>query len=462
VAVEVAQQLALWRTHACIAVVCGNSEVAQQAAMWGADREAWAPPLFHETIARQVADVLPDVPYWPSSASGGAFPFQPAVGTTSYYGVGAYLRPVDDARHSGLRFATESLAFAQVPDDAALARLAALQDGVAVRSHQPLWKERVPRDLGAGWDFDDVRDHYLAERFGVAADVARRGDLATYWALSRAATAETMAAAFMRWRDPSSACQGALVWFLRDLRCGAGWGVLDEQGHPKAAFHALARAWRPVHVGLVDEGQNGVFVHVVNERPEMLEGVLEIVFLQGGETPVGRVDLPVSVPAHGAWRESVLAHAPGFSDLNGSYRFGPAAADLVVATLRDAAGAVRAETLCFLRPIDFPAPLQRSDIGLQAGARALGDAVGTVRVTLRTRAAARGVHFEAPGWRAADEYFALAPGASIEVDFAPVHGAIDALGLARRETARPPAWYARAGAVNALGWAPVTLEEVAA
>jgi beta-mannosidase len=442
VAAEAAQQLALWQRHACVAVVCGNSEVSQQAAMWGADRDAWTPALFHEALAAHVATVLPDVPYWPSSASGGAFPFQPNVGTTSYYGVGAYLRPLDDARHSGLRFATECLAFAQVPDDAALARLAALQGDTALRAHQPAWKERVPRDLGAGWDFDDVRDHYLEALAGVAAADVRRGDAQAYWALSRAASAEAMAAAYTQWRDPASACNGALTWFLRDLRAGAGWGVLDELDHPKAAFHALARSWQPVHAGLVDEGQNGVVAYVVNEAPAPLRATLVLQFLHGGAVLVGRVERPLVLAAHGHWRESALAHAAGFLDLNGAYRFGPAAADTVVATLTDDSGATRAQCVHFIQPT-----LARADLGLQAGARRLDDA-GRVRVTLRTRAAARAVHFDAPGWRASDEYFALAPDTSVDIDFTPV--------------ATPaPAWYARVGAINASAWASVAMEEPA-
>jgi beta-mannosidase len=51
VGVEVDQQLGRLAARPSLALVCGNSEGEQQAAMWGAPRERWAPPLFHEVNA---------------------------------------------------------------------------------------------------------------------------------------------------------------------------------------------------------------------------------------------------------------------------------------------------------------------------------------------------------------------------------------------------------------------------
>lgn len=58
----------------CLALFCGSSEIEQQAAMWGAPRDAWKHPLFHEVLPAALQGS--PVPYWPSSAHGGAFPHQ--------------------------------------------------------------------------------------------------------------------------------------------------------------------------------------------------------------------------------------------------------------------------------------------------------------------------------------------------------------------------------------------------
>lgn len=445
---ELAQQLPDWQARACLAVVCGNSEVEQQAAMWGADAAHWQPALFHQTVPALAASHLGGVPYWPSSAHGGDFPFEPGTGTTSYYGVGAYRRPVDDARASGLRFATECLAFANVPEDAALARVPGL--GVGLQVHHPGWKARVPRDLGAGWDFDDVRDHYAEAWCGERSEALRASDPARHLALARAVSGEVMAAALAQWRRADSVCGGALVWTLRDLWAGAGWGLLDDQCQPKPAFHALARACQPLHLAIVDEGLGGLAVHLGNEGAEPVEAELDLVLYQPGDVEVARHRRPLRLAARSRDRHGVVALVGRFIDAGWAYRFGPRPVSLAVATLHCQDGR-EPISVCWWAPGRLAAG--PSDIGLVAGVEAAtvpAPPMPRRRVRVATRGAAMGVHFDAQGWRADDEFFHLAPGCERLVGFEPV-------GPPRADGSLPP-WRVMVGALNADRWTAVPPE----
>ena len=205
VRLEARQQLARLQGRPSLAVVCGNSEAAQQAAMSGAGRECWAPPLFETDLKGLAQEACADVPYCPSSTHGGDFPHQPSCGVTSYYGVGAYMLPLTDARRSQVRFASECLAFANVPE---AETLALLSDGGAVRCHHPRWKERVPRDLGAGWDFDDVREHYHRELFALDPAALRYADHDRYLRQARVISGEVMVADVYKRQEQHQAVRG--------------------------------------------------------------------------------------------------------------------------------------------------------------------------------------------------------------------------------------------------------------
>ncbi len=397
---EVTQHLCLLEGRPSIAVVCGNSEGEQQAAMFGASRDKWSPPLFHETLPKLTRSVLPDVPYWPSSAHGGpAFPHQVDHGTTSYYGVGAYQLPLSDARRSGVRFATECLAFANISSGL-----------ISAKVHQPQWKERTPRDLGAGWDFDDVRDHYVERLFRVNVPDLRYSDHDRYVALGRVITGEVIAQTFGEWRRARSRCAGGLVWFLRDLWQGAGWGVIGANGEPKAAYHYMKRACQPLALHISDEGNNGLYLHVVNDTASAMIGEVEIVLFKN-DAQVGRTTSTLTVEARSATEVAIGSLFEGFLDLNHAFRFGPPTCDLVVARFEGT------ETFHF--PVGLFSQ-KKKDLGLTAVLARPSEGSPEVDITLTTTAFAESVAIEIEGYAADDDYFHLAPGASKTVRIRPL------------------------------------------
>ena len=151
-----------------------------------------------------------------------------------------------------------------------------------------------------------------------------------------------MAATFGEWRRSRSACAGALVWTLNDPLPGAGWGVVDAAGRPKAAYWYLKRALAPVAVWMTDEGTNGISVHVANDRGVSLSARLEIALHRRDGTAVDTAASDLELGPHTTSELSVEGLLGHFADAGYAYRFGPAPHELVVVTL-STTGALRSQ-----------------------------------------------------------------------------------------------------------------------
>jgi beta-mannosidase len=408
-----------------LTVLCGNSEVEQQAAMFGVDAALGRGELFGVLLAQLARAAGADVPYVPSAPCGGAMPFHPGTGVANYFGVGGYRRPLSDVRAAGVRFASECLAFANLPDGA-------VADG-----------EGVARDVGADWDFADVRDHYLTELYGLE-DVAalRAADRERYLALGRQVTGEAMALVFGEWRRGGSGCAGGIVLWARDLAPGAGWGLLDHDGAPKVALAHLRRALAPRAVWLVDEGLNGVDAHVANDGPEPLEAELHVALLAGGTHTIAEATTPLALAAHANATHHVEALLGRFADPAYAYRFGPPAHDTVLATLRTPDGTILSQAT------HFPTgpPLEPAGFTLTA---TIVEGSEPLAVVVAAERLAWGVRIDAPGFRVEEDAFVVVPGMARTVRLWPVAAGASLEG-------------ARVTALNLIGEAPIGGADMAA
>jgi len=402
-----------------LAVLCGNSEIEQQVAMLGLDPSLGRGELFGELLPTLVRDSGTDAAYIPSAPCGGELPFRTDRGIANYYGVGGYRRPLEDARRAEVRFAAECLAFSNVPDEAGVeAVLPKAPRDVVV--HHPRWKSGVPRDVGAGWDFEDVRDHYLMLLFGVDPGKLRQVDHERYLELSRAVTGEVMAEVFGEWRRAGSPCGGGLVLWLADLAPGAGWGVVDHSGRPKPAYHHLRRALAPVSVWTTDEGLGGIHAHVANDLGSPLAARLRVALYRDGEHRVAEAQEELELPSHGAWERDVETLFGHFADASWAYRFGPPSHDVVVAGLeRDGAeGGVEVLSQAFRFPAGRPLRQQTADeLGLSATLRPRAD--GALALELHSSRLAYGVRIHLPGFSPSDDALTLEPGVARNLILSP-------------------------------------------
>ena len=304
--------------------VCGGSEIEQQAAMLGLDPALARPPFFAKEVPAALVEARIDALYVPSAPCGADRPLLPGQGVSNWFGVGGYRRPLGEVRSAGVRFASECLAIANlgenVPDP-----------------NDPAWKDGVPGDVGADWDFDDVRDHYLVALYEVDPKELRATDPDRYLELSRRVSGDVMSEVFGEWRRAQSECGGAFVLWLRDLVPGAGWGLIDSAGSAKPVLAALRDVLAPIAIWMTDEGMGGYAVHVANDGPDPLDGTVTIALSQGGLAVDGG-QMEIAVPPHSAWSGDAETIIGRWADVSYTYRFGPPAHDLVTAELRSRAG----------------------------------------------------------------------------------------------------------------------------
>jgi beta-mannosidase len=227
-----------------------------------------------------------------------------------------------------------------------------------------------------------------------------------------------MAEVLGEWRRSESLCAGALVLWLKDLRAGAGWGLLDHRGAPKAAYHHVRRALAPVAVWSVDEGLGGVVAHIANDGGEAIEAVLRVSMYRDLEVRVEEVETEVRLEPRTVRAENVEGLLGRFVDASFAYRFGPPAQDLIVLSLEHPAEHASSATSrpgsgllsqAFRLPAGRPTARETAtQLGLTGTITDLGEA--GARLTVSSRRFAYGVRVRVPGFTPEDDAFSVEPG----------------------------------------------------
>jgi beta-mannosidase len=394
--------------HPSIAMLCGNSELAQQASMRGIDASNHTHDFFYQDLPAICKTIQPDINYVPTTPYGGALPFHISSGLTHFYGVGAYKMQLVESGAERVQFTPETLGFSHVPSAGEVDTLFKQHTPAC---HTPLWKKGIPRDSGAGWDFEDIRDYYLATLYKVDPIDLRSRDTLRYLELSRSVTGELINQTMALWRSSFSKCQGALLWFYKDIIPGAGWGLLTSNGTEKPAFYYAKRAFSPLCGNLIDRGLDGLYASLINDTDTERTVQLKLDLIATPNTIVDHYSQTLTLSARSSREDSIEALLGRFRDTSNRYQFGPKQYDVVLLQLTENQELV-SQNCHFLESLDLP-EIKHPNIELSyqnEGPEALSIVSD---VFLHT------VCLDAPGFTFSDNYFHLAPNTPRHIEVIP-------------------------------------------
>lgn len=177
---------------------------------------------------------------------------------------------------------------------------------------------------------------------------------------------------------------------------------------------------QPVQALILDEGLDGLDVHLVNDTAREIRARVELACLREGAIKVASGSRDVVLQPRSVQRVSSNALIGAFFDIAYAYRFGPRAHDATHVVLRDAdTNEVLSEAF------HFPDPSigERRDIGLSVTVEKDDEGFSLI---VETAQLARWVHIADPNYFARIDWFHLAPGSTRRIPLVARHGNVSA------------------------------------
>lgn len=256
------------RHHPCMALWCGNNELEMMNVGddgWDAGKMPWAAykKLFDELLPKQVADLSPDIPYWPSS------PHSPTgdrskhrnheCGDAHLWIMGARY-PLDCARGMDHRFASE-FGFQSFPEPKTIAAFTRPEDR-NVSSRIMELHQRSP--MG---NTDIINKLLQCFRMPNGSD-------GVLW-ISQILQGAGVKGVCEHFRRNMPRCMGALYWQINDCWPVASWASIDFFGRWKAMQYMARHFFDSILISGVDNPDTDtVEIHLTSDKSKALNAVV--------------------------------------------------------------------------------------------------------------------------------------------------------------------------------------------
>ena len=233
------------RSHACLALWCGNNEMEMFVAGggWGNSPKQMSDyfKMYEYIIPKLLKKYDPDTFYWPASpSSGGGFddPNDENRGDVHYWDVWHGGKPITEFRRFYFRYASE-FGFQSFPGIKTVESFTLPKD----RNIFSYVMEKHQRNNSANGKIMT----YMEQEF-----LYPQSFEATLYA-SQLLQAEAMKQAVEHFRRNRGRCMGAIYWQLNDIWPGASWASIDYYGRWKALHYYAKRFFAPVLLSCEEE-----------------------------------------------------------------------------------------------------------------------------------------------------------------------------------------------------------------
>lgn len=384
------------RGHASLAMWCGNNEIYEAMRYWGWQRkysaEAFAEMergynvLFLELLPQMVERLDNGRFYMHSSpyeANWGR-PDSWKIGDSHNWGTWHGRKPFESFDTDVPRFMSE-YGFQAFPEMKTIRTFAEEKD---FELESPVMNAHQKADIGNALIRQTMRLYYMVpEKFE---DLVYVGLVLQGQGIRHGIEAH---------RRNRPYCMGSLFWQLNDSWPVVSWSGIDYYGNWKALMYQSKRAFAPILINAIKEGDD-LCVYLVSDELQDHDGVrldVELMDFDG--------------KAHGKWTQSgmlaanssVLFMKKRAGELQGKLS---AATSLLHFTLKDKNGVTLADDVFYFA---YPKDQKLPEANIETSVRRRGDAI---EMTLKTDKLARDIFVEVPvqGVRFTDNFFDLLPG----------------------------------------------------
>jgi len=268
---EAEDQVRRLRNHPSIVIWCGNNET-ESAFVWGARNalpadvrlQMWQDYLteFSGILARMVARLTPETPYWPSSPSADYEPLSNHYqsGDQHDWSVWHGRVPFSEYEKHHWRFVTE-FGFQSFPEMRTVESFT--QPGDRIGIFTPVMLAHQKNNEG-----NSIIQNYTAK------DYPAPKDFASFLYVSQVVQAEGIKIGAEHWRRSRPETMGSIFWQLNDCWPVASWSSIDYYGRWKALQYYARRFYAPILVS--PHVEDSLKVYIVSDKVKAEPATLRV------------------------------------------------------------------------------------------------------------------------------------------------------------------------------------------